>query len=280
MEIYLTDLSSGYRLQFPMLPEEIAIRTGTIFQQYTVIALGDIKLPAGDELRRFSWNGMLPGQSRQGEPYVTGWISPDYIHTMITSYWMSNRSKLRLLITNSPVNMNVYIEKFDMELSGGHGDYRYEIDLVEARDLVVRHPSVWIVQDPPPAQPPNVTVVGPTGGGGSNVSVVGPTDFVSTSGSVEAASLSAARPETPQPKTYTVVAGDTLWGIAQRFLGDGSRYGEIISANLKVLDLEAQKYGHKSSENGYWLFPGTVLTIPGGTFYETVLPGGGAKVGA
>jgi len=32
-------------------------------------------------------------------------------------------------------------------------------------------------------------------------------------------------------KTYTVVHGDTLWGIAERFLGKGSRYTEIVKLN-------------------------------------------------
>ncbi len=31
--------------------------------------------------------------------------------------------------------------------------------------------------------------------------------------------------------THSVVAGDTLWGLAARFLGDGSRSGEIVAAN-------------------------------------------------
>lgn len=30
---------------------------------------------------------------------------------------------------------------------------------------------------------------------------------------------------------YTVVSGDTLWAIAQRFYGNGSRYSEIAKAN-------------------------------------------------
>ena len=32
-------------------------------------------------------------------------------------------------------------------------------------------------------------------------------------------------------KTYTVVKGDTLWGIAKRYYGNGSRYPEIARAN-------------------------------------------------
>lgn len=42
------------------------------------------------------------------------------------------------------------------------------------------------------------------------------------------------RPESGEenaPETYTVVHGDTLWSIARRFLGSGSRYMEIANAN-------------------------------------------------
>lgn len=35
----------------------------------------------------------------------------------------------------------------------------------------------------------------------------------------------------PVPKTYTVVAGDTLRAIARKFYGDSSKYTEIASAN-------------------------------------------------
>ena len=48
-------------------------------------------------------------------------------------------------------------------------------------------------------------------------------------------------------KTYTVVHGDTLWKIAERFLGKGSRYAEIVKLN-----------GLKSNV----LMSGQVLQIP------------------
>lgn len=48
---------------------------------------------------------------------------------------------------------------------------------------------------------------------------------------------------------HTVRAGETLWGIAERYLGDGSRYPEIASANHLA--------------NPSVLRVGQVLTIPG-----------------
>jgi nucleoid-associated protein YgaU len=35
----------------------------------------------------------------------------------------------------------------------------------------------------------------------------------------------------PEEKVYTVVAGDSLWKIAQQFLGNGALFPKIIAAN-------------------------------------------------
>jgi nucleoid-associated protein YgaU len=52
----------------------------------------------------------------------------------------------------------------------------------------------------------------------------------------------------PAPRTYTVISGDTLWAIAERFYGDGSKYQAIADAsNIPNPDL---------------IHPGQVLTIP------------------
>jgi len=61
--------------------------------------------------------------------------------------------------------------------------------------------------------------------------------------------------ETPagEEKLHTVSYGDTLWGLAVKYLGDGTRYGEIMDANGLINDL---------------LTVGMVLRIPG----ETEIP--------
>mgnify|MGYP003454908763 CR=1 FL=1 len=46
-----------------------------------------------------------------------------------------------------------------------------------------------------------------------------------------AAEEPAPPPPPPAPRTYTVVSGDTLFAIAERFYGDGNRYPEIAAAS-------------------------------------------------
>ena len=55
-------------------------------------------------------------------------------------------------------------------------------------------------------------------------------------------------PPPPAPRTYTVVSGDTLWAIAERFYGDGSKYQRIADAS--------------GVANPDLIHPGQVLTIP------------------
>jgi hypothetical protein len=63
--------------------------------------------------------------------------------------------------------------------------------------------------------------------------------------------------------TYTVVAGDTLWAIAKKYLGSGTQYTTIYDANADVIESTAKAHGKSSSSNGHWIWPGEVLSIPG-----------------
>ena len=64
---------------------------------------------------------------------------------------------------------------------------------------------------------------------------------------------SEGQPEDPKPATpsdrYTVKKGDTLWGIAERLLGAGERYIQIMTAN---------------NLNDSMIYPGQELIIPTG----------------
>ena len=66
----------------------------------------------------------------------------------------------------------------------------------------------------------------------------------------------------PQAKMYTVVKGDTLWGISRKYYGTGTKWKTIYNANKTIINNTARKYGKKDSCNGHWIYPGTKLTIP------------------
>lgn len=56
----------------------------------------------------------------------------------------------------------------------------------------------------------------------------------------------------PEPvRTYTVVAGDSLWRIAEKHYGNGSKYPKIIAANPGKLKDEKSV-----------IHPGDVLNVP------------------
>jgi nucleoid-associated protein YgaU len=73
-------------------------------------------------------------------------------------------------------------------------------------------------------------------------------------GSVNGDSLSAPAPAAEvvvvETEYYTIVSGDTLGGIAAKFLGKGSRYPEIFEANREVI------------EDPNKIFPGQKIRIP------------------
>lgn len=70
------------------------------------------------------------------------------------------------------------------------------------------------------------------------------------------------RPNTSAGGSHTVVSGDTLWGIAKKYYGNGAQYTKIYGANSGTIEAAAKSHGKSSSGNGHWIYPGTVLSIP------------------
>ena len=93
--------------------------------------------------------------------------------------------------------------------------------------------------------PPAPRRGGPSAGGGSRR---GRGTRSRTGARTGTSSSAATPPPPPAPRTYTVVSGDTLWAIAERFYGDGSKYQVIADAS--------------GISNPDLIHPGQELTIP------------------
>lgn len=81
-----------------------------------------------------------------------------------------------------------------------------------------------------------------------------------TSTNVEETTKSTSR-VTPETTSYTVKKGDTLWDIARKYMGSGTKWESIYNANKGIIESTAKKYGKSSSNKGWWIYPGTVLHI-------------------
>lgn len=238
MDIYLTDLETNDSLRFPVLPEEVRATIGNQFASYQILGVGEIRVPGGVALDNISWSGFFPGENRKDAPYVVEWTSPLEAYKWIENckIQVGTPKKLRLLITETAINVDVYVDSFNKTYSGGYGDIGYDITLIQAKDLIV-----------------SATSSTTSAGAAETGAAAAPVETVDT------ATTEESRPSPPDATTYTVVSGDSLWAIAQRLLGDGSRYPELYAANISTI--EGQNSGTGNPQ--YTIYPGQVFTLPG-----------------
>lgn len=64
-------------------------------------------------------------------------------------------------------------------------------------------------------------------------------------------------------KKHTVKSGDCLWNISKKYYnGDPMQWRKIYNENNEIIESTAKKRGLKNSDEGHWIFIGTVLSIP------------------
>lgn len=221
--VYITELDTGTRIALPLPPESVKCKAETKFITYNIIDVGEVKLPNGEKLTKFSWSGRLPGASMKHMRMVSAadWRSPKEIQG-IWSMWRNRGTKLRLLITGTTINHDVYLENYTVDNSR-LDTVEYSISFTHAKDIKVYTTAELNIQDT--AQVPQTTNDRPAS--------------------------SEAAAETPQKTTYTVKPGDSLWAISKKLLGSGARYNELYELNKSII-----------GSNPNLIYPGQTFTIP------------------
>lgn len=203
MDFYLS-APNGQQILFPIPPERVAAETESRIVVIETIELGEAGFPKGIRLSRISWEGLLPGEARRNMSIVKAWRPPNEILHQL-QLWRNAGTKLRLLVTRTPLNLDVYIERLEHNWESGYGDCRYSISFVKAVDLHVYTEAEWKQR------------------------------------SIAKAVTAPARPRPPVPKTYTVRPGDNLWAIAKKVLGDGAKWRDIYALNKSVIGADPNK---------------------------------------
>lgn len=128
---------------------------------------------------------------REGSPFFSG-RSPDAILSLLKS-WQDSGDPIRLIISGTDINDAFLIEDVSQSFREGDGDVWLS--------LLLREYKFQSLSQPQAAQ------------------------------SAQSAQSAQREDERITPKTYTVVKGDTLWDIAARFYGSGTKWGEIAEKN-------------------------------------------------
>ncbi len=225
MAIYLAETTDELEFEFPSMPESIDIGTETNYQNYKIIGKGGIDIPRGVNVTAISWSGVFFGRRKRRESIVGNWEDPEECRDILTQ-WQEDGTVLELIVEEAPINMDVTISDFQWKAVGGYGNLEYSIRFSQAPALKIYTTTELKIDD-----------------------------FVKTV---------KTRPEPPPVSgNYTVVPGDNLWKIARKsYGGNGSQWTKIYSANAEVIEQEARKRGKASSDQGRWIYAGTVLAIP------------------
>lgn len=227
VDIYIREVNGSREIRIPWLPDKINYKSGkAVVGTFDIIKKGPVDVPLGVELKELSWDdGIFPGVKRTDTSIyrVSNPQAPEYYHNLIEE-WKQKGTLLNVLVTCYPINFDCYIADYNGVLTGAFGDIEYKISLKEQKTITIK----------------------------------------STTEESDDGSASTGE-DTKRPaektETYTIKSGDSMWSIAQQYMGDGSKWQSLYEANKDVLDKTAAEMGH-SSNDGTWIFPGTTITIP------------------
>lgn len=233
VDIYIRERNGTRQIRVPWLPATIEYTAGEMTTaKYDILNRGEVQVPAGTGLAKISWESQFPGKNRSKSYLMRGaWSDPSKYHKILES-WLAKGTSLNVMVTGYPINKDVYLTSYKATPGGGFGDIEYSVEFTEERDISITSRKLS------------------TSSGASKPKKTNKDTNKKT------------KRKSKSYTTYTIKSGDTLWGIARKKLGNGSKWKTIYNRNKSIIEKTAKKRGLKSSNNGWWIFPGTKIQIP------------------
>ncbi|WP_440119708.1 LysM peptidoglycan-binding domain-containing protein [Paenibacillus sp. QZ-Y1] len=194
MEFTLIDGKTKF--QFPVKPEELTISRSKGYETINMLEHGEFDFAQEEKVKEITFSSFFPKEYDASYcMYEKDFPDPRVAMNMLNTFLISKKP-LRFIITNTGVNVPVYLISHNSTFRGGEsGDIYFDITLRTWRD--------------------------------SKVEKVGAAKSSSKSGSRTDLKKNS--------KTYTVKSGDSLSKIAKLELGNSSKWNEIYKLNTKTI---------------------------------------------
>ena len=213
IEVYLKQNDDDI-LRFPITPEEVGLELSSEIKTEKINGLGEVSLFSGRNLKSANITGFFPNQLYSYCNYSD--FEKPYEYVRMIEKWLNEGTKLRYIVTDTDINIQVVISSFNYSEKDGTGDVYFDISLIEAIDIKINKTTT------------------------------------NTSSDENTSNRTEENAPTNTTSTHTVVKGDTLWGIAKKYYGDGSKYPQIKEKNK-------DKYSSLSKNN--IIYVGWVLEL-------------------
>ena len=194
-EIWFKTKDKAIRL--PVMPSEFERVIDANYETNNIIGLGDVATFAGNGLAQLSLSSFFPNHEYSFNAYSN--VPKPYDLAHIFKEWKNKGTVVRVILTGTDINQEMYITNYSYGEKDGTGDVYYSMDLLEYRPITIP------------------TITENTSNNTQNTSR--PTDNNSNNAN------------TSTQKTHKVKKGDCLWDIAQKYYGKGSLYPKIKEAN-------------------------------------------------
>ena len=207
MEIWLSHRNNAEKHQLPVLPPSYEVETASLNTIVNINELGNILLLGNRDLKKISIESFFPNQDY---PFVTTQQRHDpYTYVESIERWRDSKKPIRLIITDTPINLALGIESFTYGERDGSGDVYYSLEMSEYRFTNVKE------QSKKEYSPPSKTGLTEE-------------DLRVSKEVIDSLTRGDTR---DVPNSYTVKPGDTLTTIAKMKTGNSSNYKVIAEKN-------------------------------------------------
>lgn len=220
-EFWISTNDNKERLRLPVLPNSLDVSIGSKNESIDISNLGEITVLQDSAAKIFQFSSLFPAHNSPLVEYKNIPVPWDAVKKI--EKWKNSKEPLRFLVTKTSINIPISIETFNYREEGGAvGEIKFDLSLKEYKFVTVRKIKVKV--DGPKVRPSRPSVK-------------------------------------PKGKTHKVKRGDTLWGLARRYYGNGADWKKIwnVKSNKEML---IKRDSRNRKDPGHWIFPGQILRIP------------------